>query len=116
MEKLNYGENVVWFLNELAATESQDMDSGDFDVCGENKNGVEGWATIDVTLLAADAAEMISALQAKVNALKDKVLSERDIDYICLLAADIHYTSTEEAAQEVIDRIRLRLEGDRGGE
>ena len=59
--ELRYGDNVLWFLNELAAFDSSDIDSDDFDVYGEGRNGMEGFATISITELAADAAKLLSA-------------------------------------------------------
>ncbi|SCM51389.1 hypothetical protein [Hafnia alvei] len=59
--ELRYGDNVLWFLNELAAFDASDIDSDDFDVYGEDRNGMEGCATISITELAADAAKLLSA-------------------------------------------------------
>lgn len=59
--ELRYGNNVLWFLNELAAFDASDIDSDDFDVYGEGRNGMEGCATISITELAADAAKLLSA-------------------------------------------------------
>ena len=58
---LRYGDNVLWFLNELAAFDASDIDSDDFDVYGADRNGMEGFATISITELAADAAKLLSA-------------------------------------------------------
>lgn len=51
--ELRYGDNVLWFLNELAAFDASDIDSDDFDVYGEGRNGMEGFATISITELPA---------------------------------------------------------------
>ncbi|MEZ2696186.1 hypothetical protein ACBQ19_14375, partial [Hafnia alvei] len=59
--ELRYGDNVLWFLNELAAFDASDIDSDDFDVYGEGRNGMEGCATISITELAAVAAKLLSA-------------------------------------------------------
>ena len=59
--ELRYGDNVLWFLNELASFDASDIDSDDFDVYGEGRNGTEGCATISITELAADAAKLLSA-------------------------------------------------------
>lgn len=60
-QALRYGDNVLWFLNELAAYDAGDIDGGEFDVYGEDRNGLEGCSAIDVTDLAADAAKLIEA-------------------------------------------------------
>lgn len=60
-QKLRYGDNVLWFLDELAAFDASDIDSDDFDVYVEDRNGTEGCATISITELAADAAKLLSA-------------------------------------------------------
>ncbi|WP_227781316.1 hypothetical protein [Hafnia paralvei] len=59
--ELRYGDNVLWFLNELASFDASDIDSDDFDVYGEDRNGTEGCTTISITELAADAAKLLSA-------------------------------------------------------
>ncbi|MCK2179003.1 hypothetical protein MUN35_04685 [Hafnia paralvei] len=59
--ELRYGDNVLWFLNELASFDASDIDSDEFDVYGEDRNGTEGCATISITELAADAAKLLSA-------------------------------------------------------
>lgn len=66
-QALRYGDNVLWFLNELAAYDASDIDGGEFDVYGEDRNGLEGCSTIDVTELAADAAKLIEAPQTEVK-------------------------------------------------
>lgn len=63
-QELRYGDNVLWFLNELAAFDASGIDSDDFDVYGECRNGMEGFATISITELAADAAKLLSAQPA----------------------------------------------------
>lgn len=41
--ELRYGDNVLWFLNELASFDASDIDCDGFDVYGEDRNGTEGW-------------------------------------------------------------------------
>ncbi|MDE9625389.1 hypothetical protein L2102_18910 [Citrobacter portucalensis] len=65
-QALRYGDNVLWFLNELAAYDASDIDGGEFDVYGEDRNGLEGCSTIDVTELAADAAKLIEAAEKRI--------------------------------------------------
>lgn len=65
-QALRYGDNVLWFLNELAAYDAGDIDGGEFDVYGEDRNGLEGCSTIDVTELAADAAKLIEAAEKRI--------------------------------------------------
>lgn len=69
MNELHYGKNAEWFLRELSAHEAGDIESAEIEVIGENDQGVEGSATIDITLLAADAVTMIAALQQKLDAV-----------------------------------------------
>lgn len=68
-QALRYGDNVLWFLNELAAYDASDIDGGEFDVYGEDRNGLEGCSTIDVTELAADAAKLIEAAEKRIAEL-----------------------------------------------
>lgn len=70
-QALRYGDNVLWFLNELAAYDAGDIDGGEFDVYGENRNGLEGCSTIDVTELAADAAKLIEAAEKRIAELRE---------------------------------------------
>jgi hypothetical protein len=69
MTNLNYGQNVVYFLNDLAASEVSDITSGEFESYGEDGQGRDASCSIDITLLAADAVSMIAALQEQVQAL-----------------------------------------------
>lgn len=69
-QALRYGDNVLWFLNELAAYDASDIDGGEFDVYGEDRNGLEGCSTIDVTELAADAAKLIEAAKKRIAELE----------------------------------------------
>lgn len=69
-QSLRYGDNVLWFLNELAAYDASDIDGGEFDVYGEDRNGLEGCSTIDVTELAADAAKLIEAAEKRIAELE----------------------------------------------
>lgn len=79
-QALRYGDNVLWFLNELAAYDANDIDGGEFDVYGEDRNGLEGCSTIDVTELAADAAKLIEAAE-KRNAELTEALKQCVIGY-----------------------------------
>lgn len=77
--ELRYGDNVLWFLNELADFDASDIDSDDFDVYGEDRNGMEGCATISITELAADAAKLLSAQPvSEPYKLKDAVADIRN--------------------------------------
>ncbi|HHJ4359670.1 TPA: hypothetical protein ACQJI2_000699 [Citrobacter freundii] len=69
-QALRYGDNVLWFLSELAAYDASDIDGGEFDVYGEDRNGLEGCSTIDVTELAADAAKLIEAADKRIAELE----------------------------------------------
>ncbi|MDC9053648.1 DUF551 domain-containing protein [Escherichia coli] len=69
-QALRYGDNVLWFMNELAAYDASDIDGGEFDVYGEDSNGLEGCATIDVTELAADDAKLIEAAEKRIAELE----------------------------------------------
>ena len=77
-QALRYGDNVLWFLNELAAYDASDIDSGEFDVYGEDRNGLEGCSTIDVTELAADAAKLIEAAEKRIAELEARTVTLPD--------------------------------------
>ena len=74
-QALRYGDNVLWFLNELAAYDASDIDGGEFDVYGEDRNGLEGCSTIDVTELAADAAKLIEAAEKRIAELEARTIT-----------------------------------------
>ena len=67
MNNLNYGVNVESLLHDLSQHESGDI--GEFEVYGEDENGCEGSASIDITLLAADALNLIKSLRDKLDAV-----------------------------------------------
>lgn len=77
-QDLRYGDNVLWFLNELAAYDASDIDAGEFDVYGEDRNGLECCSTIDVTELAADAAKLIEAAEKRIAELTESHSKLRD--------------------------------------
>jgi hypothetical protein len=87
MSELNYGVNVENLLYDLSQHESSDI--GEFDVYGEDEQGREGCASIDITLLASDALKVIANLKAQHAALlggfeeairhKDKLAAENAI-------------------------------------
>lgn len=70
MSELNFGVNVENLLHDLSQHESSDI--GDFDVYGEDEQGREGCASIDITLLASDALKVISTLKADHAGLLEK--------------------------------------------
>lgn len=70
MSELNYGVNVENLLHDLSQHESSDI--GEFDVYGEDEQGREGCASIDITLLASDALKVIGTLKADHAGLLEK--------------------------------------------
>ena len=67
--ELTYGNNVMYFLYELSQYESgsEDFLNGEFEVYGEDEQGRDGSATIDIVELATDVyqinSELLEALQ-----------------------------------------------------
>lgn len=58
--QLRYGDNTEWFLYELSQHESgDDFIAGEFDVYGSDEDGTEGFASIDIVELAADAHQLL---------------------------------------------------------
>lgn len=127
MTNLNYGQNVVYFLNDLAASEVSDITSGEFESYGEDGQGRDASCSIDITLLAADAVSMIAALQEqvqKLDAIKLKLSRQlnvalqnlnADIELLCIVGSygdtqsdeDIlecleHYNERGSCMQEII--------------
>ena len=77
MSELNYGVNVENLLYELSQHESSDI--GEFDVYGEDEHGREGCASVDITLLAADALKMITDLKAQCSCLSAEIARRDEI-------------------------------------
>ncbi|MEN4566152.1 hypothetical protein [Pantoea agglomerans] len=87
MSELNYGVNVENLLHDLSQHESSDI--GEFDVYGEDEQGREGCASIDITLLASDALKVIADLKSQHAVLlggfaeairhKDKLAAELNV-------------------------------------
>lgn len=77
MSELNYGVNVENLLYELSQHESSDI--GDFDVYGEDEQGREGCASVDITLLAADALKMITDLKVQCNSFSAEIARRDEI-------------------------------------
>lgn len=107
MTNLNYGQNVVYFLNDLAASEVSDITSGEFESYGEDGQGRDASYSIDITLLAADAVSMIAALQEQVQQLAaegDKLLNER-LRMLEKLEAQSLYISALEVERKAFERL-----------
>jgi len=66
--ELRYGGNVEWFLNDIAAVEMSDIDSGEFEIYVEDEAGREACTYIDITELTADAAQMIGEQRDQLQA------------------------------------------------
>ncbi|EOG7023728.1 hypothetical protein ACV8TO_06000 [Citrobacter freundii] len=76
-DELHYGDNVLWFLSELASFEPGDIDDNDFDVYGEHESGAEGTASVGIVELAADAVKLIAKLQVELRELRRNYLALR---------------------------------------
>ncbi|PKC36333.1 hypothetical protein V462_10460 [Pantoea ananatis 15320] len=71
MNNLNYGVNVEFLLYDLSHHESSDI--GEFEVYGDDDSGCEGSASIDITLLAADALNIILSLKQELKVATEEV-------------------------------------------
>lgn len=49
-------ENLIYLLEVIASTASNDIESDEFEVVWEDKNGMEGWTTESITATAKQAA------------------------------------------------------------
>lgn len=104
MTNLSYGKNVVYFLNDLAASEVSDITSGEFESYGEDGQGRDASCSIDITLLAADAVSMIAALQEQVQKLAAENAQLKEINALCGVLANNLFT--EKDAAEFISELR----------
>lgn len=94
MSELNYGVNVENLLHDLSQHESSDI--GEFEVYGEDEQGREGCASIDITLLASDALKVIADLKSQHAALLGGF--EEAIKHKDKLAAELNALAAENAA------------------
>lgn len=69
---LRYGHNAQYLLSELASYDADDIDGDEFEVYGEDSNGIEGSATISITELAADAAKLLAAKDAELQRYRNE--------------------------------------------
>jgi len=61
-------EMIKWQLEELSAFDSDDIESNEFDIYGEDEHGYEGSFSVKITEIASKALSRIDALE---KALKD---------------------------------------------
>lgn len=59
-------ETIKWILSELANFESEDIESNDIEIYGEDEQGRDGVCTIEITSIANRAERLISELEAKL--------------------------------------------------
>lgn len=70
MSDYNFGLNLVTLLNSLAILDDHEIDSNQIEVEVVEEDGQEGFATVEIQSLAKDAADTITALQQKLDALE----------------------------------------------
>lgn len=56
-------ETIKWKLMELEAAEPEQIESNDFEICGEDEQGLSGICTIQINKTASDALALIKHLQ-----------------------------------------------------
>jgi len=65
-------ENVKWFLTELANQDSEDIESNDIEIHGEDTLGRDGCFTVEITKVAQQAYDEIEQLQASERGAQAK--------------------------------------------
>jgi len=68
-------ENVKWFLTELANQDSEDIESNDIEIYGEDTLGRDGCFTVEITKVAQQAYDEIEQLQAKLKEAEERIAS-----------------------------------------
>ena len=58
-------EWIKWQLNDLAATPAEDIETGSFEVYGEDEQGREGSCEVEIPDLAQQALDVIKQLQGQ---------------------------------------------------
>ncbi len=56
---------IKWKLAELAAAEPYQIESNDYEIYGEDDQGREGYCTIQINSVAAEASGLIEYLQLR---------------------------------------------------
>lgn len=105
MNELNYGVNVENLLYVLSQHESGDI--GEFEFYGEDEQGREGSATIDITMLAADAVKLIATLKAERDALAAELSVVEVIHDECSFVTDDDYEACPEKVQKIIRNLAV---------
>lgn len=86
----HYGVNVENLLAYLSECDLSDITEGEFEVEGETPSGCSGYATVDVTLLADDALDLIKELRKGLKDLAD-IFEHTSTDYcMCGSAIEEH--------------------------
>ena len=67
-----FGENLLWFLDDYAMWNADDVEGPEIEIYGEDENGMEGSCTVNTIELAGEAAKEIRALIAQ----RDKALEK----------------------------------------
>lgn len=57
-------ETIKWKLTELAAADPDCIDSNDYEICGEDEQGRDGYCTVQINKVADEALALIKYLQS----------------------------------------------------
>ena len=66
----DFGENLIWFLDELANADNEMIETGDIEIEVVNSNGVEGFTTISIQDLALSASAEIVRLETRIKEME----------------------------------------------
>lgn len=67
---MKYGDNLTWFLDELAQAESDQIETGSIEIIGEDEQGREGSVEIEIRDLAQAAKDHIEELEHSLTELR----------------------------------------------
>lgn len=62
-------ENLIYLLEVIASTASNDIESDEFEVVWEDQNGMEGWTTESITATAKQAADALKQAGVVIPAM-----------------------------------------------
>lgn len=86
-----FGENLLWFLDDYAMWNADDVDGPEIEVYGEDENGMEGSCTVNTIELAGEAAKEIRALIAErdeLRAYKEAAEKQEPVQWVCELSSN----------------------------
>lgn len=92
-------ENLIYLLEVIASTASNDIESDEFEVVWEDKNGMEGWTTESITATAKQAADALKQAAA-MNAITPEMAKQFLLSGLLSFKSDTDGSDFEDGTYE----------------